>query len=144
MLSGFFLVVKSTQTGIGYASAECPSEWREEVRPGALRSCCAWLVVGSSPSLLRCMGTKKPEAFDALRLFLVVKSTQTGTRTQDQLVKSQLLYQLSYLRFFVGFGVCFVRPFERRREIVRNVEFGKTLFHFFSFFFLGGGWRCDV
>jgi hypothetical protein len=24
--------------------------------------------------------------------------TQTGTRTQDQLVKSQLLYQLSYLR----------------------------------------------
>ena len=25
--------------------------------------------------------------------------TQTGTRTQDQLVKSQLLYQLSYLRF---------------------------------------------
>ena len=30
--------------------------------------------------------------------------TQTGTRTQDQLVKSQLLYQLSYLRI-VGFGV---------------------------------------
>ena len=26
------------------------------------------------------------------------ESTQTGTRTQDQLVKSQLLYQLSYLR----------------------------------------------
>ena len=26
------------------------------------------------------------------------KSTQTGIRTQDQLVKSQLLYQLSYLR----------------------------------------------
>ena len=25
-------------------------------------------------------------------------STKTGTRTQDQLVKSQLLYQLSYLR----------------------------------------------
>ncbi len=31
------------------------------------------------------------------------KSTQAGIRTQDQLVKSQLLYQLSYLR--VGFGV---------------------------------------
>ena len=27
--------------------------------------------------------------------------TQTGTRTQDQLVKSQLLYQLSYLRVLV-------------------------------------------
>ena len=26
------------------------------------------------------------------------ESTQTGIRTQDQLVKSQLLYQLSYLR----------------------------------------------
>ena len=30
---------------------------------------------------------------------LLERSTQTGTRTQDQLVKSQLLYQLSYLRF---------------------------------------------
>ncbi len=29
--------------------------------------------------------------------------TQTGTRTQDQLVKSQLLYQLSYLRITFGF-----------------------------------------
>ena len=30
------------------------------------------------------------------------ESTWTGTRTLDQLVKSQLLYQLSYPRFFHG------------------------------------------
>ncbi len=32
------------------------------------------------------------------------RSTETGTRTQDQLVKSQLLYQLSYLRFLYPLG----------------------------------------
>ena len=32
------------------------------------------------------------------------QSTETGTRTQDQLVKSQLLYQLSYLRFLFVFA----------------------------------------
>ncbi len=37
----------------------------------------------------------------------VGKSTQAGIRTQDQLVKSQLLYQLSYLR--VGFGCAVFR-----------------------------------
>ena len=35
---------------------------------------------------------------------LVGGSTETGTRTQDQLVKSQLLYQLSYLRFLYPLG----------------------------------------
>ena len=30
----------------------------------------------------------------------IENGTQTGTRTQDQLVKSQLLYQLSYLRLW--------------------------------------------
>ncbi len=33
------------------------------------------------------------------------ESTQAGIRTQDQLVKSQLLYQLSYLRVGFGFAV---------------------------------------
>ena len=33
------------------------------------------------------------------------ESTQAGIRTQDQLVKSHLLYQLSYLRGGFGFAV---------------------------------------
>ena len=39
---------------------------------------------------------RNPLNYNELRGF--ENGTQTGTRTQDQLVKSQLLYQLSYLR----------------------------------------------
>ena len=49
------------------------------------------------PLSARLKDTKKPESL--VSGYFSVKSTQTGTRTQDQLVKSQLLYQLSYLRF---------------------------------------------
>ena len=48
------------------------------------------------PLSARLKDTKKPESL--VSGYFSVKSTQTGTRTQDQLVKSQLLYQLSYLR----------------------------------------------
>ena len=43
------------------------------------------------------VGSPRKRALAGART-LIERNTQTGTRTQDQLVKSQLLYQLSYLR----------------------------------------------
>ena len=65
---------------------------------------------GSHPSL----GQKESlEHVECSRLILVAKSTQTGIRTQDQLVKSQLLYQLSYLRVLLDL----LAPFGAGRDI---------------------------
>ena|GEM_PF-2654167 len=91
------------------------------------------------PLSARLKDTKKPESL--VSGYFSVKSTQTGTRTQDQLVKSQLLYQLSYLRFFVLDLLFVLRPFERGREIVINDPFGKIVFHLFSFSFFEWGRR---
>ena len=62
--------------------------------------------------------------------------TQTGTRTQDQLVKSQLLYQLSYLRFLLDFVTLLsVAPCGAGRELVRFHLLGKIVFSNSAFFF---------
>ncbi len=51
------------------------------------------------------------------------ESTRTGTRTQDQLIKSQLLYQLSYPR------IDFL--FRRGGEVGVLTGFGKLFLRFF-------------
>ena len=73
------------------------SFFTEEVfEPNGLR----FAQVSSRPNLRpfpNHLGTKKRHVSRSVRK---KESTQTGTRTQDQLVKSQLLYQLSYLRLW--------------------------------------------
>jgi len=56
----------------------------------------------------------------ASRPVQVKGNTRTGTRTQDQLVKSQLLYQLSYPRFDFPTGGA--------RRIGVTPELGKLIF----------------
>ena len=55
--------------------------------------------------------------------------TQTGTRTQDQLVKSQLLYQLSYLR--VRWLDCPATVAAGRGGLGSSQGFDKPIFAFF-------------
>ena len=70
--------------------------------------------------------------------------TQTGTRTQDQLVKSQLLYQLSYLRVRLDFLLCFPDGLLGGRKILIRGYFARFNLTFLTQFFQTGGFSGEI
>ena len=80
------------------------------------------------------LDTKKP----ALVAGHLKESTQTGIRTQDQLVKSQLLYQLSYLRLdWIFFSLTCVEATSGGAQNTYRLHLGKRKLPVSLVFFIG-------
>ena len=96
--------------------------------PQGFSSQSAWVKGGWS------LDTKKP----ALVAGHLKESTQTGIRTQDQLVKSQLLYQLSYLRLdWIFFSLTCVEATSGGAQNTYRLHLGKRKLPVSLVFFIG-------